>query len=212
MIGVYGGSFDPIHFGHINPLFELSDIFDFHKIRLIPTYNSPVNKVFYSDIEHRLNMVSIISASDTNVFVADDTEMRKGGISYTYETIQIIKKQEQNHDICLIMGLDAFLSLENWYNYTEILNDIRLIVVNRPDSNIKEIKKMNFEILDRITSNKIDFQKNEKKQIFFYETPSINISSSDIRRRINCKESLEGLIPGSILSYIERNKLYTDLT
>ena len=211
MIGVYGGSFDPIHFGHINPLLELTDLLDFQKIRLIPTYNSPVSKVFYSDIEHRLNMVSIIAASDTNVFIADDTEMRKGGISYTYETIQIVQEQEQNQDICLIMGLDAFLTLENWYNYMEILKNTRIVVVNRPDSNIEEIKKMNFEILDRITSNIIDFKKNEKKQIFLYETPSINISSSNIRKKINCNESLAGLIPGSILSYIERNKLYMDL-
>ena len=108
------------------------------------------------------------------------------------------------------MGLDAFLNLENWYNYVEILKNVRIIVVNRPNNNIEEIKKMNFDILDRITSNKIDFQKNEKKQIFFYETPSINISSSDIRRKIYNNESLAGLIPGSILSYIERNKLYSD--
>ena len=210
MIGVHGGSFDPIHFGHINPLLELSELFNFDKIRLIPTYNSPVNKLFYSDIEHRLNMVSIIAASETNVFVADDIEMKKGGISYTYETVEIIKEQEQNQDICLIMGLDAFLNLENWYNYVEILKNVRIIVVNRPNNNIEEIKKMNFDILDRITSNKIDFQKNEKKQIFFYETPSINISSSDIRRKIYNNENLAGLIPGSILSYIERNKLYLD--
>ena len=129
----------------------------------------------------------------------------------TYETIQIVQEQEQNQDICLIMGLDAFLSLENWYNYMEILKNTRIVVVNRPDSNIEEIKKMNFEILDRITSNIIDFKKNEKKQIFLYETPSINISSSNIRKKINCNESLTGLIPGSILSYIERNKLYMDL-
>ena len=93
----------------------------------------------------------------------------------------------------------------------EILKNTRIVVVNRPDSNIEEIKKMNFEILDRITSNIIDFKKNEKKQIFLYETPSINISSSNIRKKINCNESLAGLIPGSILSYIERNKLYMDL-
>ena len=76
---------------------------------------------------------------------------------------------------------------------------------------INNIKKMNFEILDRITSNKIDFLRNEKKHIFLFETSSIDISSSQIRSKISQNENLSGLLPGSILSYIKRNKLYTDL-
>ncbi len=211
MIGVHGGSFDPIHFGHINPLIELSDLFEFEEIRLVPTNKSPVDKIFYSNIDHRFNMVSIIAASDTNNFVADNVEMNSDEISYTYKTIKILKNKLQREDMCLIMGLDVFLKLESWYNYIEILKEVRIIVVNRPDNDINNIKKMNFEILDRITSNKIDFLRNEKKHIFLFETSSIDISSSQIRRKISQKENLSGLLPGSILSYIKRNKLYTDL-
>ena len=211
MIGVHGGSFDPIHFGHINPLIELSDLFKFEEIRLVPTNKSPVDKIFYSNIDHRFNMVSIIAASDTNNFVADNVEMNRDEISYTYKTIKILKKKLQREDMCLIMGLDVFLKLESWYNYIEILKEVRIIVVNRPDNDINNIRKMNFEILDRITSNKIDFLRNEKKHIFFFETSSIDISSSQIRSKISQNENLSGLLPGSILSYIKRNKLYTDL-
>ena len=95
MIGVHGGSFDPIHFGHINPLIELSDLFEFEEIRLVPTNKSPVDKIFYSNIDHRFNMVSIIAASDTNNFVADNVEMNRDEISYTYKTIKILKKKLQ---------------------------------------------------------------------------------------------------------------------
>ena len=114
MIGLLGGSFDPIHFGHIKPLFELSEIFNFEEIRLIPTYKSPANKSFLASAEHRYNMVSIISASNANNFSADDIEIKNQGISYTFETIKILKKQLKREDLCLIMGLDVFLNIETW--------------------------------------------------------------------------------------------------
>ena len=210
MIGVFGGSFDPIHFGHIEPLTELSEIFDFTEIRLIPTYQSPVNKLFSASPDHRYRMAAIIASSGSNNFVSDDVELRKEGISYTYETIKIIKKEANKEDLCLILGLDVFLNIETWYNYLEILKEVNIIVINRPDSDVKKIKNMNFEILDRITSSKIDFLKNEKKQIFFYQMSSINISSTKIRDMIRKGKNPVGLIPGSIMSYIKRNKLYME--
>ena len=210
MIGVFGGSFDPIHFGHIEPLTELSEIFDFSEIRLIPTHQSPINKLFYASADHRYRMAAIIASSGSNNFVSDDVELRKEGISYTYETIKIIKKEANKEDLCLILGLDVFLNIETWYNYLEILKEVNIIVINRPDSDVKKIKNMNFEILDRITSSKIDFLKNEKKQIFFYQMSSINISSTKIRDMIRKGKNPVGLIPGSIMSYIKRNKLYME--
>ena len=210
MIGVFGGSFDPIHFGHIEPLTELSEIFDFSEIRLIPTHQSPINKLFSASADHRYRMAAIIASSGSNNFVSDDVELRKEGISYTYETIKIIKKEANKEDLCLILGLDVFLNIETWYNYLGILKEVNIIVINRPDSDVKKIKNMNFEILDRITSSKIDFLKNEKKQIFFYQMSSINISSTKIRDMIRKGKNPVGLIPGSIMSYIKRNKLYME--
>ena len=86
-------------------------------------------------------MVSIIAASNTNNFVADNVEMNRAEISYTYKTIKILKNKLQREDMCLIMGLDVFLKLESWYNYIEILKEVRIIVVNRPDNDINNIKK-----------------------------------------------------------------------
>ena len=210
MIGLLGGSFDPIHFGHIKPLFELSEIFNFEEIRLIPTYKSPANKAFLASAEHRYNMVSIISASNANNFSADDIEIRNQGISYTFKTIKILKKQLKREDLCLIMGLDVFLNIETWYNYREILRQVNIVVINRPSFDLKKTENMNFEIFSRITSNKIDFLSGEKKQIFFHKSSSCEISSTKIRHIIERGESPEGLIPGAIMSYIERHKIYME--
>jgi nicotinate-nucleotide adenylyltransferase len=210
MIGVLGGSFDPIHFGHINPLNELSELIKFSEIRLIPTYISPVNKSFHANENHRYNMVSIISSSGENNFVADKSEIIKKGISYSYETIKNIKKERNNEDICLIMGLDVFLNIESWYNYEGIIKDVSIIVINRPNFDTKSIESMSSEILDKTTSDFKLFMSNKEKNIFIYETASYNISSTDIRNAISKKESVKGKIPGSIMSYIKRNKLYLE--
>jgi len=210
MIGVFGGSFDPIHFGHIDPLMELSEQFEFSSIRLITTYKSPVSKIFHSDASHRHNMVSIIAASTTNNFIADDVEIRKKDVSYTYKTIQNLKNTLKNEDICVIIGLDVFLHIETWYNYEKIIEEVNIIVVNRPDFNIKSTENMGFSILSKITKDKTRFLESKKGSIFFYEMPSIGISSTRIRNMIGRGENPSGMIPGSIMSYIKRNKLYME--
>jgi len=210
MIGVFGGSFDPIHFGHINPLMELSEQFKFSAIRLIATYKSPANKIFHSEPSHRHNMASIIASSTTNNFIADDIEIREEGVSYTYETIKKLKNTLKNEDICLIIGLDVFLDIETWYNYKKMMEEVNIIVVNRPDFNIKSTENMDSSILGKIVKNKEIFLGRKKGCIFFYETPNIGISSTSIRNIIGKGEIPSGMIPGSIMSYIKRNKLYTE--
>ena len=210
MIGVFGGSFDPIHFGHINPLSDLSKQFNFSEIKLIPTYHSAVGKIFHADFEHRMNMVSIIAASKTNNFIAEDIEIRKKGISYTYETIKILKKDNKKEDICLIMGLDVFLNIETWYNYEKILKEVNILVINRPGFEINKMNSMGTLIRDRISKNKKDFLESKEKNIFFHQAPLIDISSSSIRDMIKKDNDPIKKIPGSIMSYIKRNNLYVE--
>lgn len=208
MIGILGGSFDPIHFGHINPLYDLSEEFNFDEIRLIPTYISPIDKTYYAEYKHRLNMVSIIASSETNNFIADNTENIKEGVSYTYETIKIIKEQEKHSNICLILGLDVFLNIETWYNYQYLIEETKIIVLNRPNIDMNLIKNMSTKIQDKIINKKNEFINAEDSKIFLYTSSNLNVSSTQVRRLIKEEKDISGLIPGSIASYIRRNNLY----
>ena len=208
MIGVLGGSFDPIHFGHINPLIQVSEQFNLSEIKLIPTYKSAVGKVFYANPEHRMNMVSIIAASNSNNFVAEDLEIRKKGVSYTFDTINILKERYKKDKFCLILGLDVFLKIESWYNYKEILNKVNILVINRPGYNLNKLNSMDIHIQNRISKNKFDFIKNKEHEIYFHDIAPIDISSSSIRDIIRKGDDPIKKIPGSIMSYIKRNELY----
>ena len=213
MIGILGGGFDPIHFGHINPLYKLLEEFDFNEIRLVPTKISPTNKIFYANEFHRLSMVSIITSSNTNNFIADDIELKNNDISYTYSMLNKIKKNVSNEKICLIMGLDVFLNIKYWYNYLKIINEFNLIVINRPDFDFNLVNNMDISIKNMITKNKKDLFLNNHKNIYLYDydMPSINISSTKIRCLISTGIIPRGFLPGSVMTYIKRNNLYTNL-
>ncbi len=151
MIGVFGGSFDPIHFGHIKPLMELNKEFNFNNILLIPCNLSPSLKNTNASAIDRLKMTKIIAQSTSNNFLSDDREIKRGGISYSYDTLRDIKyKYDQN--ISLIIGEDVFLNFDKWYNYNKIINMVNIIVLSRPKHKIDFSNSLPKEIIDKIKS------------------------------------------------------------
>ena len=207
MIGVFGGSFDPIHFGHIKPLIELNKEFNFNNILLIPCNLSPSLKKTNASAIDRFEMTKVISQSNTNNFLSDDREIKRGGISYSYDTIRDIKnKYSQN--ILLIIGADVFLNFDKWYNYNKIINMVNIIVLNRPKYNTDFNNSLPKEIIDKIITNKDDFLNEKSGYIYLFNNSEYNISSTIVRSMIKNKKEPISMTPGSVYSYIKRNKLY----
>ncbi len=207
MIGVFGGSFDPIHFGHIKPLIELNKEFNFNNILLIPCNLSPSLKKTNASAIDRFEMTKVISQSNTNNFLSDDREIKRGGISYSYDTLRDIKnKYDQN--ILLIIGADVFLNFDKWYNYNKIINMVNIIVLNRPKYNTDFNNSLPKEIIDKIITNKDDFLNEKSGYIYLFNNSEYNISSTIVRSMIKNKKEPISMTPGSVYSYIKRNKLY----
>ena len=106
------------------------------------------------------------------------------------------------------MGLDVFLNIETWYNFERIVEEVNILVINRPGFEINRINSMTSLIRDKVSKSKSDFLKSEKKAIFFHQSQLIDISSSSIREIIKKNKDPVKKIPGSIMSYIKRNNLY----
>lgn len=186
-VGLYGGTFDPVHIGHLITVRNVFETRDLEKIIFMPSFIAPHKiGIESSDAEHRINMLKL-SIQNFNEFEISDYEIVKDDVSYSVDTLKFLKlKYEQ---IELIIGYDNYLIFHTWKDYQEIFDLCKVIVMKRvsditePEHNLKA----NFEFVD---------------------SPRIDISSSEIRERIRNNLPVDYLIPEPVKKYIETHKLY----
>ncbi|MCM8805999.1 MAG: nicotinate-nucleotide adenylyltransferase [Candidatus Omnitrophica bacterium] len=187
-IGIFGGSFDPVHIGHLIIAESARNQFCLEKIIFIPAGIPPHRDALIATGRHRLEMTKLAIADNPN-FEVSDIEIKKEGISYTYETLQIIQKQ-LNAEFYIIVGWDAFVILPSWYNAEKLAEQFPFIVAPR----IVE-KQQAFQFPFQVKYEMLDI-------------PRIEISSTLIRRKIKAGQSIRYLVPDSVLKYIYQEKLY----
>jgi len=187
-IGIFGGTFDPIHIGHLITTQFVLEQRKLDKIIFIPCYISPhKTNQNSSNPVHRLNMLRL-AIEGIPYFELSDYEIRKGNISYTYDTILELKKTY--HHIELIIGYDNLIVFDKWHKPDEILDLAKLIVMKRIIDKDAEVKNKYFE------------------KAIILNTPTIEISSTEIRERVKKKLPIDFLVPKKVKEYIIQNKLY----
>lgn len=191
MIGLFGGSFDPVHFGHLKNINLLSKYFVFDKLLLMPCGIPPhKNKLIFNQ-KHRLKMLQLAIKDCPNLQI-EEIELNNK-ISYTIDTLE--KLYKDYHNICFIMGADSFAKLNTWDGYKKFHKLINIIVLAR--DNIKVSNYHNFVCI----SDKKDLY-NCTGKVYLFDSPLINISSTAIHGKIRNLENLTGLMPDSIIRYI----------
>lgn len=187
-IGILGGTFDPIHNGHLITARYVLEKRGLDKIIFIPCNISPhKTELLSSPSIHRLNMVKL-SIENSPYFDLSDFELTKGDISYTYLTLQDLKKVYSKLE--LIIGYDNLLVFEKWNYPDEIIKLAKLIVMKRK-TDIEEKKNRFFD------------------QAVLLDTPTIEISSTEIRERVRNNKPIDFLVPEKVKEYIYKNKLYS---
>lgn len=204
MIALYGGSFDPVHLGHLRLSEDIREDFGFEKIIFIPAYISPLKKGSKASAEDRLNMLKL-AISDNRYFDISDYEIRKQGKSYTIDTVNHFKKQ-LDHIPFFIIGTDAFLSLHKWKSPEELLSRTSFIVVGRGGTKEEDIKRYLNQYFPKAKLKKKIDRKNPG--IYFYSPRQLDISSTEIRDRIKKGKSIKYLVPKEVEHYIYEKKLY----
>ncbi len=206
MIGILGGSFNPIHLGHLILAEELFKLCGLEKVIFIPALFPPhKNPRELLSAEHRLNMVKLAVADNHN-FEYSDIELLTPGISYSVDTINMLLSANPGSEYALIIGADSLPELHTWERIEELLTRCRIIATNRPGFNFN---KGNYtEALAGLASILKD--KSLLEKIEFHETTLIDISSTQIRRRCRDRNSVRYLLPVGVAEYIERHQLYRE--
>lgn len=224
MIGIFGGSFDPPHFGHIKSALELLEHFEFEQIRFIPCKLSPLKEKVFANAQHRLQMLNLVCSSQSKL-IADDRELKRQGPSYTIDSLIELREEIGNHQsLVLIVGLDAYLEFCKWHRYEEILSYCHLILMQRPGYSLPEnesvheseskpgskfgpgCEKEYFE-LNKTEDSKLLTTK-PYGNIYMSELEKIDISSTLIRNTIAQGKQPKYMLPGNVWNYVRRNKLY----
>ena len=199
-IGIMGGTFDPIHYGHLAAAEAARIEFGLCKVIFMPAGNPPHKQSQkISDAEHRYRMTALATSSNSG-FEVSRLEVDKAGITYTFDTMKELRNiYGEAPAIYFITGADAVLELLTWYKLGELLTLCKFIAVTRPGFDICKLEQKIAEI-----SSKYD------GEIICLEVPLLEISSTDIRERIRSGKPVKYLLPEEVEAYIHKNGLYKE--
>lgn len=220
-IGLFGGTFNPIHNCHLTIARQLRDRLSFDQILFIPTGDPPHKPADdLAPAMHRLEMVRLAIAGEP-VFAVSDIEVRRPTKSYSIDTVRLLRAQYgADTELSFIVGLDAFLEFPTWRHAQDLLTLCHFVVVPRPGTafasladrpGLPPVPRESLDALDGRTLDRVDVPMPGGTRIMtLLRLPPCDISASDIRRRIRSGMSVASLLPAPVESYIMRFKIYQE--
>jgi nicotinate-nucleotide adenylyltransferase len=212
-LGVLGGTFDPIHFGHLRLAQELADALGLASVRFVPSGTPPHRDAPNVNGAHRLQMVRIAIAGNP-LFEADDREIRRKGVSYTYDTLTELREELGERPLCLLMGADAFAALTTWHRWQELFDLAHVVIAHRPGFRLQELQGALPAPLRKIYLQRLagapDMLRAHAGSVLTREITALDISATRIRALLAQGASPRYLAPEAVLDYIDHNHLYKD--
>jgi nicotinate-nucleotide adenylyltransferase len=210
-LGILGGTFDPIHFGHLRIAEEMCEEMEMERVYLIPGALPPhKDRDPVTPFHDRLAMVRMAIQESSSLDVLD-LEGRRKGLSYTIETLKEIHKLfKPKHELFFILGIDAFLEIKTWKTYRQLFDYAHFVVIKRPGFQSDALEPFVFSL-------DLEFQRDHSKdsyvspsghRIIYREATLMDISSSRIREMVSKGKTIRYLVPEAVRSYIKEKGLY----
>ncbi len=202
---LFGGTFDPIHYGHLRLAENLHNLLPTAEIRLMPSATPPHREQPGASAEQRLAMLQLATENLPHLKI-DDRELRRDGESYTLLSVNELLKEYPEQPIILVMGDDAFGGLCHWFQWQSLLAKVNVLVVARPGAQFQ----LSNELVSSITQcDRLDsLLHTQAGHLYRFESPLLEISATHIRQLIAENQSCRFLLPESVIEYIQRHRLY----
>ena len=209
MLGIYGGTFDPVHYGHLRTALDVKETLRLSDLRFlpcrIPTHRSSPG----ASPQQRLRMLELALQNADAEFSIDRHELDREGPSYMVDTLASLREENLSRSICLILGIDAFAALPYWHRWRELFNLANFAVMQRPDSTEPELLG---ELTDLVLENRMEdtgeFAASPFGKIVFLKVTQLAISATGIRKLIACGKSPRYLLPDPVFEMIQSQGLY----
>jgi nicotinate-nucleotide adenylyltransferase len=211
-IGILGGTFDPIHRGHLDVADVAVSELKLDRVFVITSNVPPHRPQPLASSYHRFAMVSI-AMLDRPDWRAADLELRHDPPSFTSRTLDLFHDRGfLSSELFFVIGADAFAEIESWHDYPRMLDAAHFAVVSRPGLSVKELPQRLPRLADRMTRPPIDEAAQVDPLIILIDAPTADVSSTAIRQRLAEGESIAGLVPPNVQQHIEHHGLYSPRT
>lgn len=207
MIGVYGGTFDPVHFAHLRTALEVAEIFALEQLRLIPCRIPAHRDEPEVDAEMRLEMLQIATA-DVPEFIVDRRELERSGPSFMVDTLSSLRVEHPHTGLILFIGTDAFAGLQKWHQWQRLFEYAHVVVMTRPGFAMQDSSLF---LRQRLSEDANELMQQLGGRLFFQTVTALDISASRIRALLRQGRDPKFLLPDAVLRYIRQHNLYLSL-
>jgi nicotinate-nucleotide adenylyltransferase len=208
-IGIFGGTFDPIHYGHLRTALELKALLDLAKVHLVPVASPPHRTMPMTDGALRLRMVQA-AIRDEPAFVADARELERAGVSYTIDTLASFRAELPRRSLCLLLGMDAFLGLPQWHRWRELTTLAHIVVAHRPGWDVPKTGTLGELITERRAPSVDQLAATPAGFVHVQPVTQLEISSTDLRDSLRAGRDPKFLVPDSVREIIIETECYAE--
>ena len=214
-IGIFGGTFNPVHYGHLRAAEEVRERLDLDTVLFVPSKNPPLKTKDIASAKHRYEMLKRALRGSKQLDISD-IEFGLKGKSYTVRTIETLQLKYRDAEFCFILGIDAFLDIPNWWHPERLTALTDFAIISRPGYLFEELRESPYltagrGLLQELDSGQTGHHRVEltsKRDALLLPIPPVGISSTEIRRLLRMGRSIKFLLPPEVESYIISNKLY----
>lgn len=207
VIGILGGTFDPIHYGHLRPALEVLEKLGLAQVRMLPSAQPPHRGQPCASAQHRLAMLELAIAGEERL-VADDCELRREGPSYMVHTLEELQQRFPGRPLALVIGQDAANGLDRWHQWRRLFDLAHIVVMCRPDARQAYSPELAEEMSGRLAEKAEQMQQQAAGRVLALQITQLDISATAIRTLIASGQSAAFLTPREVLDYIREQRLY----